>query len=119
MIAEARCFEHSDKCLAAFGKALPFVDMSLEQYIELVDYTGRCYKEGKSGRMSDELSPIMERLNLDTEHWVENIQKYGKLFYRIAGQVDRIKEAASQSSQRWFRSREAGQQLYRSPELKN
>ena len=42
-------------------------------------------------------------MELDTEHWVETVQRYGSLFYRIAGRADRLAAAARKAGQRWLR----------------
>jgi hypothetical protein len=43
---------------------------SLIDYCELVDCTGRCIREDKAGYIEQHHSPILERLDLDTEQWL-------------------------------------------------
>ncbi|MDS1309436.1 hypothetical protein [Marinobacter xiaoshiensis] len=40
---------------------------SLEDYLELVDCTGRISRNDKRGAISEKALPILERLNLDPE----------------------------------------------------
>ena len=54
--------EHKDKNLTA----LPF---SLQDYIDLVDWTGRCIRDDKRGFISSHIQPILNQLNLTEEQW--------------------------------------------------
>lgn len=89
-----------------------FCQVDLDKYLELVDWTGRCMKGGKRGVIPNTLSPVLERLELDTEEWVENVQRFGSLFYRVAGKFERLGELAKASGQRWFRGRSGSEQLF-------
>lgn len=42
------------------------LDTSLEEYLRLLDWTGRQIRPGKRGRISSDLPPILERLGLPT-----------------------------------------------------
>ena len=56
---------------------------------------------------------LLERFDLDTENWVRNVESYGGLFYRIAGQLESILVRARQKGQHWLRGRSGSEQLYR------
>jgi len=59
---------------------------SLEDYLELVDYTGRILHPNKRGVISASLPPILERLNLNTKEWIEQATqfelRYQKQFFK-------------------------------------
>ena len=76
--------------------------MKLEEYLELVDETGRCMKEGKRGAISDNLAPILVRMGLRESSWLHTTQHFGNRFYRVCGQVNKMMDAAKQAGQRWF-----------------
>jgi len=44
---------------------------SAVDYLELVDYTGRILKEGKRGVIQQAAPPILKRLNLNTDEWLD------------------------------------------------
>lgn len=80
----------------------PVLDMRLDEYINLVDWTGRHIRDdGKSG-MPAHLSPIMTRLSIDEDSWTETVQGYGNLFHRSVGRFDSMLKAARASGLRWF-----------------
>lgn len=49
---------------------------SLEQYLQLVDTTGRVIRDDKRGRIDENLPPILERLSLSQEQWFEHVTQF-------------------------------------------
>ena len=68
----------------------------VEDYIELVDWTGRQIREDKRGRIDDDQPPILERLGIETEHWLYLTQHYQSSFKSLVGTVYRVREACQQ-----------------------
>ena len=60
------------------------LSISLPDYLELVDWTGRQIVAGKSN-MPDHLPPILQRLGMEATNWVPLIRNFGRLFHRVAG----------------------------------
>ncbi len=52
--------------------------MSLPEYLELLDWTGRQFKPGKHGAVSKSAPLILERLTLSPEHWLQVVEQFGK-----------------------------------------
>lgn len=70
---------------------------SLDEYMDLVDWSGRVAKEGKRGAIAGDLPPILERLEIDEEAWIESIQQGQRLqFHHAVGRASAIKVAAEQ-----------------------
>ena len=59
--------------------------MSVEQYLELLDWTGRQMASGKGGAIPTGLAPILSRLGIDPSNWLELAGNFGRLFQRVAG----------------------------------
>ena len=74
----------------------------LEQYLELLDWTGRQTRPDKRGRIPAELLPILQRLRLPTETWVETVLNFGRWFHLAAGRVD-IGSGSRGRGRRWLR----------------
>jgi len=79
------------------GPEGPIERLGERMYLRLVDLTGRQIRENKRGYISSEVTPIVEALDIDAEAWVENVENYGKLFYRVAGKVDELIQSAKES----------------------
>jgi len=68
--------------------AIPF---DLEDYLQVVDITGRIIRSDKRGAIPAELAPILRRLGVDESHWVDNVKHFGRRFHRFVGPVERLK----------------------------
>jgi REP element-mobilizing transposase RayT len=54
---------------------------SHNDYLILVDTTGRIQRSGKRGSIPNHFSSILKRLNIDTDEWIENTQQFEALYY--------------------------------------
>ena len=71
--------------------ALPFTKAD---YFNLVEETGRVIREDKRGFIPSEVPPIISRLGINPDDWINNVQYFGRRYSRAAGSVDRIKDYA-------------------------
>jgi len=46
-----------------------FLDINLDEYLELLDWTGRQIVEGKKGAIPPHLAPILFRLEVEKDQW--------------------------------------------------
>jgi hypothetical protein len=76
--------------------------MSLKDYLELVDWTGRQMVKGKSN-MPAHLPPILTRLGIDEANWLPLVTGFGRLFHRVVGAPRTLDRSA-----RWRRFRPGG-----------
>ena len=63
-------------------EGLPF---KLVDYLELIDLTGRVVREDKRGSLDISLAPILQRINLSSEQWLEVTTGFEKHFKAAAG----------------------------------
>lgn len=61
---------------------LPF---RLQDYLALLDWTGRQFHQGKRGFINDNLPPILERLNIDSENWLYSASNFESSFKGFVG----------------------------------
>lgn len=101
--------KHTDK-----GRRKGILSISLNDYLELLDWTGRSIKSGKRGAIPDNLKPILTRLEIDVERWVDTILSFGKLFYRVAGKLKSITAKAKKAKQSFFKGIKASQLAFSS-----
>ena len=78
------------------------LSLNTDQYIDLVDWTGRQMREDKRGAIPDHLAPILVRLEIDTSRWVHTVQNYGSIFQRMVGKIDAMTATAQQAGKRWW-----------------
>jgi hypothetical protein len=71
-------------------KGLPF---RLKDYLELVDWTGRAILEHKRGYIPGNQPPILERLQIDPQHWLYMTQHFESRFKGFVGASYKLKAA--------------------------
>jgi len=76
-----------------------FLPMLLDEYLELLDWTGRQIARGKQGAIPAELAPILDRLQIAADDWLELAGNFGRLFHRVAGRPESVA---------WQRTRRGG-----------
>lgn len=69
-----------------------FLPISLPDYLNLVDWTGRHLIKSGSASIPANLTPILERTGIPPCHWLHVVHNFGRLFHRIAGAPHSIKE---------------------------
>jgi putative transposase len=76
--------------------------IALNDYLELVDATGRIIRGDKRGAIPAHLLPILERLDLDVHAWVKLMKSHGRFIGTAIGHyAARAKEAAKRGM-RWI-----------------
>jgi len=59
--------------------------MTLDQYLSLLDWTGRQIRKDKPGSMPAECAPILERLQCSAETWLDFVNNFLQRFRNEAG----------------------------------
>jgi hypothetical protein len=76
--------------------------MTLAQYLELLDWTGRQVRRDKRGAIPAELAPILQRLGMGSETWVDMVVNFGRWFRRAAGRAESLSAEATRRGVRWL-----------------
>ena len=63
---------------------------NLTDYIELVDWTGRIIRTDKRGAISESAPPILQRLDISNQHWIELSTTFEQRFKGVAGTTQSI-----------------------------
>lgn len=109
---EQNASKRADWLVDLNGPESPFREVDLDAYISLVEWTGQEIRRGKRGYLPANLEPVMDRLELDKQKWVQNVKSYGGLFYRIAGRLEQLVSFAGKKGQHWFQGHKGSGQLY-------
>ena len=69
--------------------------MTLDQYLKLLDWTGRQLRKDKAGKIPIEFDPILERLDCSAESWLGLVQYFRKRFRTEAGLAKSLQSVSS------------------------
>jgi hypothetical protein len=67
-----------EKCSSRRASNQGCVFMTLTEYLQLLDWTGRQLKHSKRGAIPKNAPPILERLDLTPELWLHAVEHFGK-----------------------------------------
>ena len=90
-------------------QVIPF---KMEEYLQLVDSTGRIIRADKRGAIPADAAPILNRLGIDEGEWVKSVQHYGSLFsYRI-GVHEMLQATAHKMKNKWVKGAKVAKKLF-------
>jgi hypothetical protein len=62
-----------------------FLPLSVEDYLSLLDWTGRQLVRGRRRAIPNYLPPLLARVGIATGDWLPLVTGFGRLFHRVAG----------------------------------
>ena len=88
-----------------------FLNMTVEDYLALLDWTARQPVTGKRGVTPADKPAILERLGLESDVWCELVRDFGTLFSLVAGRPAAIDQARTRGRQARFHTRPRTREL--------
>jgi len=79
-----------------------FLPVSLDDYLALLDWTGRQIRADKRGAIPADLRPILERLAINADTWLDTVSCFGRWFHRAVGRLSSMAARANRSGRFWF-----------------
>ena len=92
--------DEADLSFKSKENAIPF---ELNEYLALVDWYGRAILENKRGSILHNTPPILLRLGIGEKDWINHIHYFERQFPTVAGNIDKLRELAEQTSRRWIK----------------
>ena len=86
----------------ASNKSCP-IPLRLQEYLLLVDWSGRQVHSKKRGTIPDALPPILKRLDTDDRQWIREMQYYGTWYYRAVGSLAKLEQYCQHLGQQWLK----------------
>ena len=101
-IIAAKHKDNSDSYLAKFGTGcLEFITQN--EYIELVDFTGRQIVSSSKGSIPEHLLPILVRTGIKPSQWCDTSCQIEDRFFNVIGKSCSLIEQAASLGRSWFR----------------
>ena len=76
---------------------------SVEQYLELVDWSGRALHSNNKGSIPKHTPQILQRLNLRPRQWLTQVPATESQFWRVIGGTEAMLELAQETGRKWIR----------------
>lgn len=91
---------------------LPF---KLQDYLKLVDWSGRCVREDKRGALNTSSPPILRQLGIVIEEWLPTVTMMQARYEMVMGSPDKMKAHAESRGGLFYRGYRQAQRFYRQP----
>ena len=88
------------------------VSVSLDEYLKLLDWTGRNVAAKKRGTIPGDIAPILDRLSIQQSAWLDTVEGFEKKFGHIVASTLGIMEKATRTGHRWFRGMSAAAKIF-------
>ena len=110
-------WKDADKWLCPFHTDAPadgdrLLDLSLDQYLSMLDWTGRQLREKGKKSIPDDYKPILDRLSVAPDNWLDSVSNYGKNFYRAAGNEEHMRRTAGDLGLKWLKGFRASRDAF-------
>ena len=89
--------------------------LKLDDYLRLVEWTGKTIAYPDKHKIPSSLSSVFERLNLNQAYWVNQVKGFGSSYYRAVGCIEKLKIKAEQLEQCWIKGLSEIKKLYLTP----
>ncbi len=79
------------------------IPFALDDYLSLVETTGRAIINEHKGYIPEELPDILQRLGLNNDTWLNQIKYFDKWYYKAIGTVDNLKKYCKNLKQKYIK----------------
>jgi hypothetical protein len=106
-----RCHMERDHPARASNQG--FLPITLEKYLAILDWTGRQFRAKDRATISADLAPILARLGVNGDQWVDTVRNFGRWFKRAIGRRAALADLAARLGQSWFQGQRAASIAFR------
>jgi putative transposase len=79
------------------------LDMTLAQYVDLVDRSGRLIRANTRGAIDPHLAQILMRIGASPGEWTDTVSRFGSKFQIAAGLIANLRRFADRIGRRWVK----------------
>ncbi|MEQ9407787.1 MAG: hypothetical protein RIK87_08665, partial [Fuerstiella sp.] len=88
-----------------------FLPLTTAEYLDLLNWTAGQIRANRSSADSSTLPPVLQRLQLSREVWLQLVKRFGRLFSVVAGRPCSIEACRSRSGTRRFNAPREAREL--------
>jgi hypothetical protein len=105
--------QHERKSISFRNAIHDVLPMTQQDYFSLVGTTGRCIRDDKPGYIKHDIPPILKRLNIDADQWLEQVKHFHQHYAHCAGSPDNITQFAKRFKRSWGKGMQVAKRMYK------
>ena len=79
------------------------IPLHLDDYLSLVDWSGRALRQDKRGAIPANIPSILSRLAIKPDTWAREMRHYGCWYYHAVGSAQELRAYCEHLGQRWLK----------------
>ncbi len=84
------------------GSLRPTFDLTVADYLQILDWTGRQLAQGKRGRISPDAPAVLSTIDHEGTRWTTRVAAFGSGWHRAAGSAQDLMALAERMGQQWL-----------------
>jgi REP element-mobilizing transposase RayT len=93
--------ENKNTWLSGFGKGDKDLPFYLSSYIDLVDDSGRCFRDDKRGYISAKTAKAIDQIGINPESWIDELKGFKSIGFSAVGTAEQLKEFSAKTGKKW------------------
>ena len=90
------------------------IPLNLNDYLELIDWSGRVIREDKKGTIPEHLPVILQRINMNPHHWIYLTKNFEKPFTSLVGAIHHVRKTYEAMGKCWIHGRSQCEKFFSS-----
>jgi hypothetical protein len=99
--------------LHRFSRSISALPIQLDKYLSLLDWTGRQLRAASQGPIPPQRAPILERLGIVGDGWIETVRQFGRRFKTAVGRPYALAALAARRGKAWLQGSNAAALAFR------
>ncbi|MEO8000867.1 MAG: hypothetical protein ABI644_03250 [Arenimonas sp.] len=93
----------NEKMKPIAGTLVAFLPIRLDDYIELVQWTGKQVRDDKRGAIPSNAPSVLKRFDSKPERWATRVKAIGSGYWRVVGDAQDLIDLAQRLNQQWLK----------------
>lgn len=93
--------EQKHTWLSGFGKGKNDLPFYLSSYIDLVEETGRCFRDDKKGFISSKTAKAIDEIGLNPDSWLDELKGFKSIGFSAVGTAEQLKDYSTKTKRKW------------------
>ena len=88
------------------------INFSFADYLELIDWTGRCIRNDKKGFISSHQPKILQKMGITSDAWLEHSEQFMERYANVSGKWSQMCAFKQHAGGHWCKGKSASHQLH-------
>ncbi len=88
------------------------INFTFADYLELIDWTGRCIRNDKKGFIAPSQPKILQQLGIAADAWLDHSEQFMERYANVSGKWSRMCAFIQHAGGQWCKGKSASHQLH-------